>query len=277
MPAVPHSTTGWVWLFARANIPARRLILAGLAALRERSDDVSPRKLAALVLRDPLLTARLFAYAAVHRGSNYPGELTTVDGMVLTFGMTQVIEALAGAPALESILEGKPQALEGLFEVLLRARQAARFAADFAGHRQDREIEEIAVTGLLTDLAEMLLWCEAPEAALEIRRRMRLDRTLRSRAVQQEVLGATLQDVQLAVAHAWNLPRLLVTMMDSQRSENPRVRNVALAVDLARHSANGWDNPALPDDFSAIGALLHLDATRVRQMVEPRQFNASAG
>jgi len=277
MPAVPHSTTGWVWLFARAKIPARRLILAGLAALRERSDDVSPRKLAALVLRDPLLTARLFAYAAVHRGSNYPGELTTVDGMVLTFGMTQVIEALAGAPALESILEGKPQALEGLFEVLLRARQAARFAADFAGHRQDREIEEIAVTGLLTDLAEMLLWCEAPEAALEIRRRMRLDRTLRSRAVQQEVLGATLQDVQLAVAHAWNLPRLLVTMMDSQRSENPRVRNVALAVDLARHSANGWDNPALPDDFSAIGALLHLDATRVRQMVEPRQFNASAG
>lgn len=277
MSALPHSTTGWVCLFASANIPARRLSLTGLAVLRERIEDVSPRKLAALVLRDPLLTARLFAYAAVHRGPNYVGELTTVDGMVLTFGMAQVIDALAGAPSLESRLEGKPEALEGAFEVLLRARQAARYAADFASHRRDREIEEIAVAGLLNDLAEMLLWCEAPEAALEIRRRMRNDYRLRSRAVQQEVLGTALHDVQLAVAGAWNLPPLLVTMMNIHNAESPRVRNVALAVDLARHSANGWDNPALPDDFKAIGSLLHLDVERVRQMVEPRQVLASVG
>ncbi|MBI3374665.1 MAG: HDOD domain-containing protein [Betaproteobacteria bacterium] len=276
MSALPHSTTGWVWLFARANVPARRLSLTGLAALRERIEDVSPRRLAALVLRDPLLTARLFAYAAAHRGPNYVGNLTTVDGMVLTFGMTKVIEALAGAPSLESRLARKPEALEGLFEVLLRARQAARYAAEFAGHRQDREIEEIAVAGLLSDLAEMLLWCEAPEAALEIRRRLHNDHRLRSHAVQQEVLGTALHDVQLAVAQAWRLPGLLVTMMDSHHAENPRVRNVALAVNLARHSANGWDNPALPDDFTAIGALLHLDETRVRQMVEPRQLHAPA-
>jgi hypothetical protein len=31
-----------------------------------------------------------------------------------------------------------------------------------------------------------------------------------------------------------------------------------LAVDLARHSANGWDDPALPDDFRAIEELLHV-------------------
>ena len=31
-----------------------------------------------------------------------------------------------------------------------------------------------------------------------------------------------------------------------------------LAIRLARHSADGWDNPALPDDVDEIAALLHL-------------------
>jgi hypothetical protein len=42
-------------------------------------------------------------------------------------------------------------------------------------------------------------------------------------------------------------------------SDNPRVRNVSLAVDLARHSANGWNDPALPDDFKAIADLLRIN------------------
>ena len=45
-------------------------------------------------------------------------------------------------------------------------------------------------------------------------------------------------------------------MMNHHHAESPRTRTVALAVALARHSANGWDNPALPDDYSAIAALL---------------------
>jgi hypothetical protein len=46
--------------------------------------------------------------------------------------------------------------------------------------------------------------------------------------------------------------------MDPQNAEHPRVRNVKLAVDLARHSANGWDDAALPDDYRAIEELLHI-------------------
>ena len=33
----------------------------------------------------------------------------------------------------------------------------------------------------------------------------------------------------------------------------------SLAVNLARHSANDWTNPALPDDFYAIEKLMHID------------------
>ena len=48
-------------------------------------------------------------------------------------------------------------------------------------------------------------------------------------------------------------------LMDDANAELPRVRNVTLAVNLARHSAKDWDNPALPDDFAAIEQLLRID------------------
>jgi hypothetical protein len=51
--------------------------------------------------------------------------------------------------------------------------------------------------------------------------------------------------------------------MDEINAGLPRVRNVVLAVNLARHSANDWNNPALPDDFDAIGELLRLDRPAV--------------
>lgn len=55
--------------------------------------------------------------------------------------------------------------------------------------------------------------------------------------------------------------------MDEQRAHLPRVRNVQLAVNLARHSADGWDNAALPDDYKDIAQLLHVDVERVMHIV----------
>jgi hypothetical protein len=67
-----------------------------------------------------------------------------------------------------------------------------------------------------------------------------------------------MNDLHLRLARAWHLPELLTTLMDHGNADNPRIKNVTLAVDLARHSANGWDDPALPDDYRAIEELLHV-------------------
>ena len=47
-------------------------------------------------------------------------------------------------------------------------------------------------------------------------------------------------------------------LMDHTRASNPRIRNVSLAIDLARHSANGWHDAAIPDDLTGIQELLHI-------------------
>jgi hypothetical protein len=58
---------------------------------------------------------------------------------------------------------------------------------------------------------------------------------------------------------AWRLPTTLVRITGGQaQAESPQWRNVRLAIRVARHSAMGWDNPALPDDVAEIGRLLQL-------------------
>jgi hypothetical protein len=111
---------------------------------------------------------------------------------------------------------------------------------------------------LLRDVAEILIWCFAPTLALQVKEMQTRDRNLRSAIAQTQVYNVTDEDLQLALTKTWHLPELLTTLMDRQNAEHPRVRNVTLAVDLARHSANGWDDAALPDDYTVIEDLLHI-------------------
>jgi len=84
------------------------------------------------------------------------------------------------------------------------------------------------------------------------------------------VLRVDLNELQMALAKRWHLPALLALlaqMMDDHHAESVRVRNVLLAVRLARHSAKSWDNPALPYDYRDIAALLSVSPSKVLELV----------
>ena len=84
------------------------------------------------------------------------------------------------------------------------------------------------------------------------------DPALRSRQVQREVLNIELADLQHTLMQIWRLPDLLVRITDDNHLGTAQARNVMLAIRVARHSALGWDNPALPDDVDAVADLLNL-------------------
>ena len=46
--------------------------------------------------------------------------------------------------------------------------------------------------------------------------------------------------------------------MSKDAAQQARVLNVRLAVNLARHSVDGWTNAAIPGDFAAIENLLNI-------------------
>lgn len=255
----------WTRMLCTAEIPVQRATVEAIATLREDEDSVDANTIAGVVLDDPLMTLRVLMHLARVRSSRVVTDVETVTGAVLLMGVPPFLRTFDGMAVVEDLLAPHPVALEGLKRVLCRAHRAARFALGFAVLRKDGEAEVIHEAALLHDFAEMLIWCHAPNMALEMRRRQRQDPALRSVQVQRDVLGVELCDLEQALMKAWRLPELLVTMTDDRHAQTPRVRNVVLATALARHTQDGWDNPALPDDYEALGRLLNMSAEAAHQ------------
>lgn len=257
----------WVARFRGAEIPVLAQTAEVLEALRANEDEVDANQIGELVAADPLMTLKVLAYAATHRPARVVTDTETVTATLVLMGITPFFRAFGPQPTVEDRLAGQPEALEGLHEVIRRAHRGATFALGFAVHRMDHDAAVIHEAALLHDFAEMLLWCHAPALALRIRAAQLADPSLRSSEVQRRELNIELPDLQQALMKAWHLPELLVHISDDRHAEQARVRNVLLAVRLARHTARGWDNAALPDDVADIASLLNLAPPAALQLL----------
>ncbi|MDR3221529.1 MAG: HDOD domain-containing protein [Candidatus Accumulibacter sp.] len=249
----------WIEYFSAVDMPILRQTARRLEEIRQSIDHVNGRDIAAIVLQDPLLAIKVLAYIQQFRGKYLHSDITTIDNAVMMLGVEPFFAHFESLTTIEAMLKSEPQAQLGVLHVIRRVQRASRYAQGWAFERHDMNIEEVGLAALLHDLAEILLWCFAPRLAIEIRRRQQADPALRSATAQTQVLGIRLFDLQSALCDAWHLPELLKMLMDDVNAELPRVRNVVLAVNLARHSASDWNNPALPDDFTAIEKLMHVD------------------
>ncbi|HWV18402.1 MAG TPA: HDOD domain-containing protein [Rhodocyclaceae bacterium] len=251
----------WVMYFRGADIPVLRHTVSELDKLRDKAESVNARTLSSIILGDPLMALRLIAYIERNRRRSQTTDITTIERALMMIGVTPFFEHFSNIPLVEDQLKEHPKALLGVIKLIQRSRQAAHYARDWGLMRKDLDVDEITLAALLHGTAELLMWSFAPALALEVREQQAADRALRSYTAQNRVYGITLHDLQVDLARAWHLPALLIEMMNHKDgAESARERNVRLAVDLARHSANGWDDAALPDDYKAICELLHINS-----------------
>jgi len=255
---LPQGLAGWVGHFLAVDWPVLERTALALEEMRGNEDCVDARMLSDIMVNDPLMTLKLLAHTSVLNRSRRTTDVETVREALVLIGITPFFRAFGPQPTIEQHLQGQPEALAGLLEVIRRGERASHFALAFAVHRFDQDAQIIHEAALLHDFVDMLLWLHAPVLALEILRRQSADPTLRSLAVQRELLGVSLSDIQHALMLAWRLPDLLVQITNDRHEDSSQVRNVLLAIRLARHSALGWGNPALPDDIRDIAQLLNL-------------------
>jgi HD-like signal output (HDOD) protein len=262
-----QDVNAWVAYFDQVQVPVLRRTVEELARLREHEDEVDTRELADVILHDPLMTLRVLRFLQTHHARRQLQEITTIAHALMMVGTTSFFRHFSDLPLVEDLLANQVAGLTGLRRTMSRARHAALYAQDWAALRHDIESDEVMVAALLRDLAEMLMWCFAPRLMMQVRALMQSQRGMRSAEAQKRVLGFRGIELQLALVRAWRLPQLLQTLMDEDHAEQPRVKNVTLAVRLARHSANGWDDPALPNDYAEIARFLHLSEEAVHARI----------
>ncbi|MBL8326159.1 MAG: HDOD domain-containing protein [Rubrivivax sp.] len=265
----PRDLAEWAVRFDSECLPVLEGTAARIEELRGSEDGVDAHLLAEQIENDPLMTLKVLAHLARLRRGREGSDVETLTAALVMLGIPPFFQAFGPQPTAEARLVGRPHALEGFRRVLRRSHRAARFAIGFAVHRMDHDAPVIHAAALLHDFAELLLWLEAPELAVQIACRQRADPTLRSAVVQRDVLKIELASLQHHLMVTWRLPRLLVEITnDHAERETPQLANVRLAIRVARHSAEGWDNAALPDDFADIGKLLQLRPAHVERLLQ---------
>ena len=258
----------WVEQFDHADIPVLSRTQRELVQFKNNEDNLNGRELADAIMHDPLMTLKVLRYLHTHHSKRQSMEIATIAKALMMLGTSPFFRQFTRLPTVENGLQKYPIALDGAMRAMSRARHAALYAQDWAVVRHDIESDEVVIAALLRDLAEILMWCFAPEPMLKIRALMQANPRLRSADVQKHVLGFRGQELQLALAERWHLPKLLQLLMDEAHANQPRAKNVALACRLARHSANNWFDAALPDDYTEIGQLLNLPEGEVHERIQ---------
>ncbi len=261
----------WVAKLSSADIPVLKQTARDLDVLRADESNLSARGVANVIASDPMHTVKLLRYLQQHKRRSQTSEVVQVEQALIMLGVEKFFDKLPAVPLVQDVLKGQTDALVKLLNVVHRSHRASEYARDWALRLNNLHFEEVRIAALLHDLAEMLMLCFAPKEMLLIYSILHNDKSLRSRAVQEQVLGFALSDLQRELVKAWHLPELLLTLMDDDNRRQTGVRNVLLAVNLARHSANGWDDAALPDDFSEIGELLRIPPADAMALVTPAE------
>jgi HD-like signal output (HDOD) protein len=259
--------SNWVVRLTQSELPVLKQTARDLAALRADDKKLTARSITEVIARDPIMTVKLLRYLQLHKHKVQTTEVIQVEQVLLMMGLDSFFNKIALQPLVEDMLKTNVVALAPALRVIHRSHRASEYAKDWAVQLRDLHYEEVRIAALLHDIAEILMWCFAPQAMLEIRDIQHKDKTLRSHNVQEQVLGFSFVELQTELAIKWKLPGLLLTLMNDSNAQSSRVRNVVLAVNLARHSANGWDDAALPDDYKDIGELLRIPAEQVKAMV----------
>ncbi len=262
-----RDTAAWATAFDQTDIPVLTATAQCIEEWRANEDAADAHLLAESLADDPLMTLKVLRHVAARRSSRALTDPETVTAAIVLLGITPFFESFKDLPTIEARLAEHPDALAGISTVLRRSHRAARFALGFAVHRMDHDAAVIHEAALLHDFAEMLLWAHAPSLALQIRSLQEANPEMRTAAAQRSVLGVRLADVQQALMLQWRLPELLVRISNDHVSTAPQVRNVQLAIRVARHSSHSWDNPALPDDLAELSNLLNLSPPHVQQLL----------
>jgi HD-like signal output (HDOD) protein len=257
----------WVSYFNQVDIPVLQRTVDELARFKQIEDDLNGRELADAIMHDPLMTVKVLRYLHHHHSKRQAQDITTISHALMMVGTTPFFRHFSKLTTVEAALKEQQAALTGVRRSMSRARHAALYAQDWAVLRHDIESDEVTIAALLRDLSEMLMWCFAPRLMMTVLALMQHDRTMRSADAQRKVFGFRGIELQLALVREWHLPQLLQTLMDEDHADKPRARNVSLAVRLARHSANGWYDAALPDDYTDIAQLLNMSEEAARERI----------
>ncbi|MDD5404505.1 MAG: HDOD domain-containing protein [Sulfuricella sp.] len=257
MTTLPSTIHEWVTFLETQDVPVLRRTFLELEKLRPGAERISASELAAIVLRDPLMTLKLLRLANSSRRGRLSNEITSIEHAIMMLGIVPLFKHFSSLAVLEDMLAQQEQALNSVRQVFSRALHAAYQARQWALQHQDIRVEEVYISALLHDMTNMMLWIYAPQRAQEIRATVQREHLYYGLA-HEKLMGFPVADFRAALAAAWRFPDMLAELVDCRNAGQPRAQGVLLAVSISHLAERGWYGTQMDAALEAMADTLNL-------------------
>lgn len=180
---------------------------SSIQTIAELADDENgARAIAAAILRDAALTARLLklANASSHHGTR---NVTTVDQALVILGL-KTVKSVAMSMALLNALSSKPQSAQ-LHAEIAASYFCGTLAAEITRLNAPRfNQQEAQVCGLLQNLGRMMVLYYA-YGDIEQCRTLQITENISEEEAVERTLGVSFAEIGSAIAKHWNLPYVI--------------------------------------------------------------------
>ena len=180
--------------------------------------------LSGLILRDFSLTNKLLRLvnSAQYRPAG-GGQISTISRAIVVLGF-DAVRNIAITVLLFEHMQNKANA-DHLREEFLRACLAGLFARDLAARLRIRETEQAYICAVFHNLGRLLCQFYFPEESQDIRRLMQ-QAGCSEEAAAVRVLGASFDELGIALARSWGFPELIQRSMEKLPADRPhRAKN----------------------------------------------------
>lgn len=264
----------WVRLLEEQQLPAfaqTARMIVGCAS----NDKQSASELAALILQDVSMTARLLRLANSIYFKRSPQRITTVSRAIMVIGFNGVRDLCLSIAIIDTFLHGPHR--ERVVAEMARSLHAAVQARDLARLMGEKEPEEIFIAALLRRLGRLAFWCFAGEidelAAAELQAAM--DSTASSLvALEREHLGFKLDDLTTGLNKAWGLSPLLGDLLANRPRTPKRVQLVDTAYEVVEAVEEGFASKALDQAIKQLSKRFGVSPQAVRKRIEANAADA---
>lgn len=194
---------------------------ASIQTISAVSDDADSgaREIAAAILRDGALTARLLRFANSSSQGRSNRNVSTVDQALVIVGL-KTVKSLALSLALLDALSSKPQSNQ-LHAEIVASYFCGALAADITrlnGPRYNQQ--EAQVCGLLQNLGRMMALYYLYDE-IEGIRALQIEENLPEEEAVQRTLGMGFDEIGAAIAHHWNLPYVIQQSLEPLNAKSP--------------------------------------------------------
>ena len=94
----------WAQTLAGRDIAVLARSVDALAKLAARQENVTAREVAAVILRDPMLTLRVLRHPEIRRNRRLVADIKTVEHAVMMLGVVRFFDAFRDLPIVEPLL-----------------------------------------------------------------------------------------------------------------------------------------------------------------------------